>query len=112
MKTLADTMNGPGWIIWLVFAMFAVFAALILSGHGDGLIAGYNTASEEEKARYDTRRLRIVVGGLCTVIAVTLLVMGIFMHTLPASFSYVFLGIDLTGVAAVFILLATWCRKK
>ena len=32
-----------------------------LRGKADGLIAGYNTASPQDKAKYDIRRLRLVV---------------------------------------------------
>lgn len=39
-----------------------VFGLLILLGLGDKFISGYNTASEEKKARYDLPRLRLVTG--------------------------------------------------
>lgn len=47
--TLKDVSNGPGWIIWIVFAAFAVISIILLSGHGANMIAGYNSASKEEK---------------------------------------------------------------
>ena len=37
---------------------------LILIGKGDNLIAGYNTASKKEKAQYNVKRLRGLIGGL------------------------------------------------
>ena len=39
-----------------------VFGLLILLGLGDRFISGYNTASEEKKAKYILPRLRIVTG--------------------------------------------------
>lgn len=39
-----------------------VFSILIFIGKGDFLIAGYNTASKEEKEQYHTKRIRIVLG--------------------------------------------------
>ena len=39
-----------------------VFGLLILLGLGDKFISGYNTASEEKKARYNLPRLRLVTG--------------------------------------------------
>ena len=46
-------------IVSIVFAvMFLVFAVIFLMGKGDKLIAGYNTASEEEKKKVDIKRLR------------------------------------------------------
>ena len=39
-------------IVSIVFAaMFLVLAVIILTGKGDKLIAGYNTASEEERKK-------------------------------------------------------------
>lgn len=39
-----------------------VLGLLILLGLGDKFISGYNTASEEKKARYNLPRLRLVTG--------------------------------------------------
>lgn len=36
-------------------AVFIVLSAILLSGHGAMLIAGYNTAKEKEKAKYDEK---------------------------------------------------------
>lgn len=40
-----------------------VMGVLVLIGKGDILISGYNTASPEERAQYNIRRLRLIVGG-------------------------------------------------
>ena len=49
-------------IVSIVFAvMFLVLAVTFLMGKGDMLIAGYNTASEEERKTIDIKRLRIVI---------------------------------------------------
>ena len=49
-------------IVCIVFAiMFLVLAVIFLMGKGDMLIAGYNTASEEERKTIDIKRLRIVM---------------------------------------------------
>ena len=53
--TLADTANGPGWIVWAVVIVIAILSAALLSGHGSWLIAGYNTASEKERKKYDKK---------------------------------------------------------
>ena len=39
-----------------------VLGLLIMLGLGDNLISGYNTASEEKKARYNLKRLRMSTG--------------------------------------------------
>ena len=38
---------------WIIFAVFAVMGVLFWTGKGGWLIAGYNTASAEEKKKYD-----------------------------------------------------------
>lgn len=51
-------------IVGFVVLMLITFSILILIliGKGDDLIAGYNTASKEERAKYDIGRLRKVSG--------------------------------------------------
>ena len=48
--TLKDISNGPEWVLWAVFWLFLMISIVFISGHGDKLIAGYNTASKEEKS--------------------------------------------------------------
>ena len=46
---LKDLGSGPVWIIWVVGIILVIFSIILLTGHGANLIAGYNTASKEEK---------------------------------------------------------------
>ena len=46
-----------------------VLGLLIMLGLGDNLISGYNTASDEKKARYNLQRLRMSTG--ITIFALT-----------------------------------------
>ena len=39
-----------------------ILGLLIILGLGDNFISGYNTASEEKKARYNLKRLRMSTG--------------------------------------------------
>ena len=39
-----------------------IIALLIILGLGDNLISGYNTASDEKRARYNLHRLRMSTG--------------------------------------------------
>ena len=41
-----------------------VMAIIMLSGRGANLIAGYNTFSDQEKRKYDTKRLARFMGGI------------------------------------------------
>ena len=59
----------------LIFGIMAIF---LLMGKGSFLIAGYNTASESEKARYDEKKLCRVMGVGMMLIAFGLLATAFF----------------------------------
>ena len=59
---LVDLATGSDWIVWIVFVIFAVFSIILLSGHGSWFISGYNTASKEEKEKYDEKKLCRTMG--------------------------------------------------
>jgi hypothetical protein len=44
--TLYDVSS---YVLWAVFGVIAIISIIFLTGHGVNLIAGYNTASKEEK---------------------------------------------------------------
>ena len=46
----------------IIGALLAILGIVILAGKGDNLIAGYNTASKEEKEKVNIKRLRLVMG--------------------------------------------------
>ena len=54
----------------IIAAILVVIGVIILAGKGDMLIAGYNTASEEEKEKVNIKRLRLLIGGLSVIIAI------------------------------------------
>ena len=81
---------------------------LILVGRGDFLISGYNRASEEEKAKYNVERLRLVTGVLMLAIAFLILA---FMFK-PGTAVSVVLSVLLAAVAtAGVILMNTWAKN-
>lgn len=45
--------------------VFFIISIVILIGKGDWLIAGYNTANEEERKKVNIVRLRIVMAIIC-----------------------------------------------
>ena len=92
----------------LVAAIFVIMGVVILIGKGDNLIAGYNTASQKERAQYNIKRLRGLIGGLLIVLAPMLfLLLG---ETMAATGSFVALTILLCII--VVILANTWAKKK
>lgn len=52
-----------------IAAILSIMGLIILSGKGDMLIAGYNTASKEERERVNIKRLRLLMGGFMMVLA-------------------------------------------
>ncbi len=112
LMKLSDMSNGPDWIIWAAAALFALISIILLSGRGSGLIAGYNTVSKEEKAKYNAKKLCRVYGGGMAVITILLLVMGALEDRLPAWFVYIAVGIVVLDVLVLMILGNTVCKKR
>lgn len=52
-----------------ITALLGIMGLIILSGKGDMLIAGYNTASKEEKEKENIKRLRLLMGVFLIVLA-------------------------------------------
>lgn len=109
--TLKDISNGPDWVSWVVFAIISIISLVLLSGHGENLIAGYNTASKEEKSKYNTKKLCHVVGGGMSIIAILILIMTIGEMILPAYFAYIFLIITVVDCILIIVLANTICKK-
>ena len=109
--TLKDISNGPDWIIWIVGILFAIISAVLISGHGENLIAGYNTAGREEKNKYDTKKLCRVVGTGIALITLMIFIMAIWEAVLPAFFSTVFFVITVIDCIVIIVLSNTVCKK-
>ena len=108
---LADISNGPDWVIWIGFAIFLILSIVLISGKGSGLIVGYNTASKEEKAKYNEKKLCRTVGIGMAIISVLILVMGLFESILPASFAYIASGMIVMDCVGICIVGNTYCKK-
>ena len=100
---LADLATGSDWIVWIVFVIFAALSITLLSGHGSWFISGYNTATKEEKEKYDEKKLCRTMGIGMSIIAILALIMGVLENILPAFFVYIALGIILIDVAVIII---------
>lgn len=110
--TMSDVSHGPDWVVWICFAVFAVFAIVLISGHGSGLIAGYNTASDEEKSKYDEKKLCRIIGICMAGIAALILVMGLLEDALPAEFAIAAVVIILAVCIAAIVLCNTVGKKR
>lgn len=109
--TVKDISNGPDLVLWIVLVGLAILSLVLLSGHGAGLIAGYNTASEEEKNQYDQKKLCRVIGAGMLVITILTLILTLWGAVLPAAFVYIFLVLVILDVVAMIVLANTICKK-
>jgi hypothetical protein len=95
----------------IVFSiLFIVLAIILLMGKGDKLIAGYNTASEEERKKVDIKRLRIVMAILMVITAVFCAILPLVDNnkTSQLAATGIFIAITIVGV----IVANTWAKKK
>ena len=106
-------MLGAFVILGVVSLVLLIMAIIILSGKGDSLIAGYNTASREAQDVYDKRRVRILVGVLLIVIGLVLPAFGLFL--ILGYKDLVLVAFPATAfiiVAATFATAHLWAKKK
>jgi drug/metabolite transporter (DMT)-like permease len=90
--------------------IFIILAVIFLMGKGDKLIAGYNTASEEEKSKVNIKRLRLLMAIICVITAGFLSIQPIIESNRATQMGVFFAFILVT---MVFIILAnTWAKKK
>ena len=82
---------------------------LILSGHGDNLIVGYNTATKEEREQFNMKRLRMVIGGI-----LFLTIIAFWIPVLIGNQKFIIpMTIALIPICFIGIILAnTWAKKK
>ena len=96
-------------VLVILALVFAVMGILVLVGKGDNLIAGYNTASREEREQIDIKRLRGLVGGLLVVLA-PLMILLLGNETMASAGSF---GAIVFVLCIVVVILAnTWAKKK
>lgn len=95
----------------IIFSLiFIVLAIVFILGKGDKLIAGYNTAPEEERKKVNIHRLRILMSCISVITAAFCVTMPIIGNNIQAQL----------GAAAVFIIVIifvvilanTWAKKK
>ena len=90
--------------------LFIPLTLLILSGRGDNLIAGYNTASQKEREQFNIKRLRLVIAN---ILLATLILFWIpFLMNDKELYKYIVL-VGMFPVCFIGIILAnTWAKIK
>ena len=96
-------------VLIILAAIMLIMGIIILIGKGDNLIAGYNTASKEERSQYYIKRLRGLIGGFLLILA-PMMVLLLGGESLVAGFSFIAFTFVLCIVLA--ILANTWAKKK
>ena len=95
------------WTIICFMVLMVGLGVLILSGKGDVMIAGYNTASKEEREKVNIKRVRLLV-------AVLLFLCGALMPLLAIEpiGGIAFAAIIFIASFVVVYLANTWAMKK
>ena len=81
-----------------------ILAIVFFIGKGDNLISGYNTSSQEEKEKYHVKRLRLVMGVFCLLMAGLVA----FIDTIGVG---VFVITATLMVVPLLVLCNTWAKK-
>lgn len=105
---------GIGFVIflWVAFAVTAVLSAVLFSGKGTGLIAGYNTASPKEREKYDEKKMSFVTGSGMAFVSLLELLLALCASVFPFFVFFIFQGAVLLDCIVVVVLLNTVCKKK
>ena len=96
--------------VGILAILFLVLAVIFLMGKGDKLIAGYNTASEEDRAKVNIKRLRFLMAILSVIAAGYVSILPIIGDNPQDQMvgGFVFFAITI-----LFVILAnTWAKKK
>lgn len=84
------------FIMPVIFLMISIF---LLMGKGSFLIAGYNTASADEKAKYNEKKLCRIVG-----LGFFIITCGLFSLMMLETYGlYVMIGLFIIGMAIILI---------
>lgn len=94
-------------VVIIVAALMVIMGILILMGKGDMLIAGYNTASKEERSKYNIKRLRLLLGVFLIIMALLLL----FLLGDNVTYTSYFMLVTIIMVFILLVLANTWAKK-
>ena len=70
------------FVVWVIFILLFVLSAVLLTGRGSFLIAGYNTSSPEEKEKYNAQKLCRTAG--VSMLLILFVTAGLFVIPLDS----------------------------
>ncbi len=95
---------------YVFVVLFLILAVVFLVGKGDMLIAGYNTAPEEERKKVNIRRLRILMAIVCVLSAVFCGLISLIGEDIMMGIVSTLVFIVITFI--IVILANTWAKNK
>lgn len=100
-------------IVSAIIATIILFPMLLLivAGRGDAFIAGYNTASAEERARCNVKRLRGLVATILLVVVLAFW-LPIIVGATENGFFVITMPVTLVAAFVTIILANTWAKKN
>lgn len=95
----------------IIFSLlFIILAVVFYLGKGDKLIAGYNTANEEERKKVNIHRLRILMSCISVITAAFCVTLPIIGNNIQAQLGAA--AVFIAVIIFVVILANTWAKKK
>lgn len=111
-----------GSIMTLVIALiFLILSIVLFCGKGGWLIAGYNTMDDEEKQKFDEKKLCKAAGFVCLVCCIMLCVMSYMGYKVDSGltdenkmipFVIVFIVVIVVSIVAAGIYMNNYAKKK
>ena len=99
-------------ILWALLTLMTILSMILLSGRGGFLVAGYNTASKEEKAKYNEKKLCRTVGSGLGAITIVMAIAAFYNFELPAAISWLIPWGIFAAAGITVILGNTICKIK
>ncbi len=101
-------------LLCAIVAVLFIMSVILLFGKGGFLIAGYNTASKEEKAKYDEPKLcRTMGAGLLSIsIASGISVYFYFLNYPPKYYIFTSAVIVISVVVMLVLGNTAYCKKQ
>jgi nitric oxide reductase large subunit len=113
LQKYIDKQIGICMIVVVIISLALIVAAIMLiMGKGDWLIAGYNTASEEERKTVNIKRLRLVMA-LSMLLTALVIIVPVLMGKIEDRNTGINMAFGIIGICLITVILAnTWCKKK
>lgn len=86
-------------------AVILLIGLVLRTYNASGLIAGYNTMSEEEKSKWDERAMSRFIGDMLIISAAVLLLCGILYMLSLVSIAYIFASWGIFMLILIFVVI-------